>query len=127
VCIALTGYFSASLANNSFNLPDLGSTANNRLSSDLSSKIGKAYIRQARSQQDFIEDPLLLAYLNKLGNKLVRAIPNNSQEFTFHLVNDPTLNAYAVPGGHVVIHTGLTLLEGLRMVVMIAPSLLLAF
>jgi len=108
-CVSLTSYFSISLANNSFNLPDLGSTANNRLSTDLSNKVGAAFIRQARAHQEFIEDPLLLNYLNTLGNKLVKALPDNSQQFTFHLVNDPTLNAYAVPGGHVVIHTGLIL------------------
>jgi predicted Zn-dependent protease len=92
------------------NLPDLGSTADNILSPSLAKKIGAAYIRQARSQMNFIDDPLLLHYLNELGNKLVVAATANQtekQEFTFHLVDDSTINAFAVPGGHIVIHSGL--------------------
>lgn len=100
-------------ANNStFSLPDLGSSANNILSPSLAEKIGAAYIRQARAQMEFIDDPLLLDYLNTLGNKLVSAAivdQNQAQKFTFHLVNNPRLNAFAIPGGHIVIHSGLVI------------------
>jgi len=104
----LSSQLSSSLANNSaFNLPDLGSSANNTISNDLSEKIGKAYIRQARAQQEFIEDPILLSYINTLGNKLVKTLPNNTQRFHFHIVKDAKLNAFAIPGGHIVVNTGL--------------------
>ncbi len=100
------------VANNAVsNLPDLGSTAENILSPKLADKIGAAFIRQARSQMKFVEDPILLDYLNTLGNKLVIAATsgtkNENQKFTFHLVEDQSLNAFAVPGGHIVVHTGL--------------------
>lgn len=94
-------------ASASFNLPDLGSSASNRISPQLAEQIGAAYIRQARAQQKFIEDPLLLNYLNTLGQKLVQSLDSNSQKFTFHLIEDDSLNAFAIPGGHIVIHTGL--------------------
>ena len=102
------------IANNAVsNLPDLGSTAENILSPRLADKIGSAFIRQARSQMKFVEDPILLDYLNTLGNKLAKAATagteDESQKFTFHLIEDPTLNAFAVPGGHIVVHTGLVL------------------
>jgi len=104
----LSSQLSSSLANsNAFNLPDLGSSANNTISNDLSEKIGKAYIRQARAQQEFIEDPILLNYINTLGNKLVKTLPNNTQQFHFHIVKDAKLNAFAIPGGHIVVNTGL--------------------
>lgn len=93
-----------------FNLPDLGSSANSSFTKDRANKLGDAYIRQARSQLEFIDDPLLLNYLNALGNELViAAIPNpvDRQKFTFHLINNPQINAFALPGGHIVIHSGL--------------------
>ena len=95
-----------------YNLPDLGSSAKNILPSKLARKVGAAYIRQARSQMEFVDDPLLLNYLNTLGNKLATVATANypeHQDFTFYLVNDPSINAFAIPGGHIVIHTGLIL------------------
>lgn len=93
------------------NLPDLGSTAGNVLPPHIANKVGTAFVRQARSQMKFINDPLLLNYLNTLGNKLVKAaVPGTAfenQKFQFHLIENPVSNAFAVPGGQIFIHTGL--------------------
>ncbi len=101
-------------ANNAVSsLPDLGSSAANVLPPKLATKVGDAFVRQARSQMNFIQDPILLNYLNTLGNKLVKAaVPGTAyenQKFTFHLIEDESINAFAVPGGHIFIHTGLVI------------------
>ena len=94
-------------------LPDLGSTAGNVLPPHVANKVGAAFVRQARSRAKFVNDPLLLNYLNKLGNKLVKvAVPGTefeNQKFEFHLIEDKNTNAFAVPGGQIFVHTGLVI------------------
>lgn len=111
--LCLTGS-GAALSNNAVtSLPDLGSSAGNVLPPKLAAKIGDAFVRQARSQMKFVDDPILLNYLNTLGNKLVKAaVPNTAyeeQKFTFHIIDDDSINAFAVPGGQIFIHTGLVI------------------
>lgn len=104
----------AALSNNAVtSLPDLGSSAANVLPPKLAVKVGDAFVRQARSRMKFVDDPILLNYLNTLGNKLVKhAVPDTPYEdlkFTFHLIENDTINAFAVPGGQIFIHTGLVI------------------
>ncbi|HJX57677.1 MAG TPA: M48 family metalloprotease, partial [Thiobacillus sp.] len=47
--------------------------------------------------------------LNQLGYKLVSVSTRNQREFTFFVVNDPSINAFAMPGGNIGVHTGLLL------------------
>ena len=112
ISIAFSSYFFTIHANDAVSsLPDLGSTAANVFSPQQANKIGNAFVRQARSRMKFINDPILLNYLNDLGNTLVKAaVPGTAyenQKFTFHLIENPVTNAFAVPGGQIFIHTGL--------------------
>ena len=109
--ICLTNINSAYANNAVATLPDLGSTAGNILPPNVANKVGAAFVRQARSRARFVNDPLLLDYLNVLGNKLVKAaVPGTAfenQKFRFHLIEDSSPNAFAVPGGQIFFHTGL--------------------
>src|SRR5437879_12066174 len=55
------------------------------------------------------DDPLLDEYLGKIGDKLlpdqVRAA--GGPGFKFGVIRDPTLNAFALPNGHIYVHTGM--------------------
>ena len=65
-------------------------------------------VNQVRAQLKPINDPELQAYVDKIGRSLVPKWVDPQQfRFTFTLVNDPTLNAFAMPDGTVVIHSGL--------------------
>jgi beta-barrel assembly-enhancing protease len=90
------------------NLPDLGDEST-VVSPQQERKLGGDSIRQARQFLDFVDDPELKEYIQSLGNKLVAAGGAQPQDFNFFIVNDPTLNAFAVPGGFVVVNTGLVL------------------
>ena len=48
-------------------------------------------------------------YIRTLGNKLVTNSPDNRQKFTFFVVQDNSINAFAMPGGVIGVHTGLML------------------
>jgi predicted Zn-dependent protease len=87
-------------------LPDLGSSSGAMISDAEEERVGASYIRQLRHYLDFVEDPELLYYINQLGQKLVKA-SGTAEDFSFYLINDDTLNAFAIPGGYIAVHTGL--------------------
>jgi beta-barrel assembly-enhancing protease len=65
-------------------------------------------VAQVRAQLKPVNDPELQAYVDKVGRSLVPKWVDPQQfHFTFTLVDDPTLNAFAMPDGTVVIHSGL--------------------
>lgn len=54
-----------------------------------------------------VDDPQLVAQLSKITDPLVANVSNKDFKFSFTIVEDETLNAYALPGGAIVIHSGL--------------------
>lgn len=90
------------------NLPDLGSSANSALSSTEEAILGLKFLRELRGSKPVIEDPELSAWLQSLGKRLARHAPNNTQYY-FLIINDPAINAYAMPGGVIAIYSGLIL------------------
>ena len=92
------------------NLPDLGEESQASMSTAQESKIGEMVVRQIRAAGAYLEDPEVNDYLNELGHRLVAAIPEGRQEFQFFAVGDPTINAFALPGGYIGVNTGLILL-----------------
>lgn len=97
------------IADNFDQLPDLGSSSANFLSASEEKQLGLAFIRQSRRHLDYITDPEIVNYVNAVGKKLARFSAQPKQSFTFYVINKPTINAFAVPGGHIAIHTGLIL------------------
>lgn len=89
------------------NLPDLGDHSASILSAAEEAKLGREFMRQIRHQLDFVDDMELVAYVNEIGQSLARNSDQPNRPFTFYLVRDTTLNAFAVPGGHITLHTGL--------------------
>lgn len=114
VCLSIL-FMHSSYAASSYDaidsLPDLGSSSSKHLSRNQAEQLGKAYIRQARSSMKFINDPLLLEYLNKLGKKIIAKSNSTSigqaPNFEFYIVANPQFNAFAVPSGQIVIHSGI--------------------
>ena len=88
-------------------LPDLGSQAANYLSDGDASKLGKAFIRQSRYRQPYVSDPELVNYINRLGQELLAVSPDADKEYQFYLIDNNIINAFAVPGGHIALHTAI--------------------
>ena len=88
-------------------LPELGDAAQLALTPQMERRVGESIMRDIRMHDSaFDEDPEATAYLNVLGNRLVSNSADARQDFEFFLVNDPTLNAFALPGGYIGVHTG---------------------
>jgi len=91
-------------------LPDLGDTSGALLSPYLERKIGEQAMREIRLREpNFLDDPELTEYVNEIGRRIVAASPEARQDFEFFMVRDNTVNAFAMPGGFVGVHTGLLL------------------
>ncbi len=74
-------------------------------------KLGASVIAQYRIGKDFMPDKEAGPLLRPLTDPLVQALPSASRRYAlhFHVANDPVINAFALPGGYVVINSGLIL------------------
>src|SRR5437588_4708363 len=72
-------------------------------------QLGQEAAAQVRKQMTVIHDPVLTNYVNQVGKRLASA-PEARQSgfpFTFEVVADPSINAFALPGGPMFINSGL--------------------
>ncbi|GHU02109.1 hypothetical protein AGMMS49960_13680 [Betaproteobacteria bacterium] len=90
-------------------LPDLGDVATDELSPLQENKIGEEIMQEIRRDPAWLDDALVEEYLNQLGHRLVTVSRDPLRAFEFFVVKDSTLNAFALPGGYVGVHTGLLL------------------
>ncbi|MET0166104.1 MAG: M48 family metalloprotease [Burkholderiales bacterium] len=90
-------------------LPDLGDVAQASFTPQQERALGESIMRQIRQDKAYVDDPELTDYLNDLGYRLVSQSPEYRQEFEFFVILDPSVNAFALPGGFIGVHTGLFL------------------
>ncbi len=65
-------------------------------------------IEELKEKLVFYSDPSLQEYVNRVGQSLVPDWAEAEQaRFNFAIVDDPDINAFAMPDGTVVVHTGL--------------------
>ncbi|MEG0279867.1 MAG: M48 family metallopeptidase [Morganella sp. (in: enterobacteria)] len=88
-------------------LPEIGTTAGGTLSIGQENLMGDFYLRMIRSSSPMVYDPVLLQYVNTLGQKLVANADAVKTPFNFFLIANPNINAFAFFGGNVVLHTSL--------------------
>jgi len=108
--VALTG------AQAQVRLPALGESASDEFNVSTERRTGEQIMREIRRDPDYLDDPMLLEYVQALWQPLVAASrqagniePDIDRNFPFEifLVRDRTVNAFALPGGYVGVHTGL--------------------
>lgn len=91
------------------NLPELGDTSQMVFSRLDEKRIGEQIMRQVSTSGGVIDDAEIVDYLQALGNRLARNGPDKTQQFNFFVVDDSSINAFAMPGGVIGVHTGLIL------------------
>lgn len=90
-------------------LPDLGEASQSVFTPQTERRVGETIMYDIRRDRSLVDDPELTDYLNNLGYRLVSASQDNHQDFEFFVLRDNTLNAFALPGGYIGVHTGLIL------------------
>ena len=90
-------------------LPVIGEPADRFLSPAEESKLGADFLRNVYRSGAVLQDPEISDYVQHLGNVLVSALHEGDLEYTLFVINDPSINAFAVPGGFIGINSGLIL------------------
>ncbi|TBR12912.1 MAG: M48 family peptidase, partial [Rugosibacter sp.] len=90
-------------------LPDLGDVAQADMSPAMERRIGEQVLNELRHDPSWLGDAEVNAYLNRLGNRLAGHVEGGRLTIELFALRDATLNAFAVPGGVIGVHTGLIL------------------
>ena len=56
---------------------------------------------------DVIDDPVIVPYVNEIGQRILASLPQQPFRYQFHVINDDIYNAFATPAGHIFVYTGL--------------------
>jgi predicted Zn-dependent protease len=88
-------------------LPDFGDASSATLSPADERELGAMFMRQIRAQLPVIDDPEIENYVQSLGYSLLSGSGEGSLDYYFFVIADPTVNAFAIPGGYVGVHSGL--------------------
>jgi len=102
-----TVLLSGSSANTIDDLPDIGSPSDALLSKRLESQIGRQVYYSLLRTGTVNTDPEIQEYIQTVGMELVAHSGVSDQRFTFFVVNNDVINAFAFPGGYIGTHTGL--------------------
>lgn len=69
--------------------------------------MGSQYAQQIDQQLPLIRDPEIVRYINLLGDSIARVSDDRDLDWSFKVVDQPDVNAFAVPGGYIYIYRGL--------------------
>jgi len=96
-----------SIAYTTNQLPSLGDTTSGYISLDQEYKLGRGWLRALRNQTPILEDPLLNDYLEFTIYRLAENSQLTDRRIETIIIDNATLNAFAVPGGIIGVNTGL--------------------
>jgi predicted Zn-dependent protease len=70
-------------------------------------EIGRQVSREAESELRILKDSRIQNYVNSLGRRLAAKAPGAKYPYQVKVVNDKTINAFALPGGFLYVHRGI--------------------
>jgi Zn-dependent protease with chaperone function len=70
-------------------------------------QLGKEAAAEVERQMEVVKNPEIEAWLNRIGSQLAKTPQANAYPYYFRLVNEDSINAFALPGGPMFVHTGL--------------------
>lgn len=79
----------------------------NMISPSQEQQLGVQLSDQITKESHVLQDAEINNYIQAIGNKLVAASKKPDEQYAFHVVDDKSVNAFAIPGGHLYVHTGL--------------------
>jgi predicted Zn-dependent protease len=88
-------------------LPDIGSPASTTITVSDEYRIGRMILKGLRESGDIVEDPEVNEYIQSVGSRIASFAHEGAQRFTFFVVKDSAINAFALPGGFIGINAGL--------------------
>jgi len=90
------------------NLPNMGEPADQVMSPRQEKELGRGFMRQIRQHLKLVDDTELNEFIQRTGeNLLASRYDIDPTDFTFFVVHNPGINAFAIPGGFIGINSGL--------------------
>lgn len=71
--------------------------------------MGTSIAEELRRQLPMVDDPDIISYVDTIGQRLARLSGRNEFDYQFYVINDPDLNAFALPGGKIFVNSGVIL------------------
>ena len=68
---------------------------------------GQSFSQSIKAQSKMVNNTEQLKYLNDIGQRLAKLMGRKEFEYEFNIIEDPTPNAFALPGGKIFFHTGM--------------------
>ncbi|MEW5908300.1 MAG: M48 family metalloprotease [Thermodesulfobacteriota bacterium] len=72
-------------------------------------ELAREFMKVVKSNYKLITDPMIVGYVNDVGKKILAAMPDQSFNYRFYIIKEEVYNAFAGPGGHIFINSGLFL------------------
>lgn len=69
-------------------------------------QLGRQMSRELRTQLVFVRDQVVIDYIEDFGREILISAGRQPFQYTFYVVDDEELNAFAAPAGHIYVHTG---------------------
>ncbi len=101
------------LAGCGFSLPSLPSLPSSSSSKeppvreDPEVKISRDFRREAKKKLKLVHNPEVERYVNRIGQRILSVMGPQPYDYRFFVIEDSELNAFAIPGGSIYVHTGL--------------------
>ncbi len=70
-------------------------------------ELSKEFMTVIRSQFPLVEDPIIVDYVNRVGQRILTVVPPQPFEYQFYVIHEDVYNAFATPAGHIFINSGL--------------------
>lgn len=110
LCIFLATTSMASVAQtDNVSLPDMGASADSILSRKEEEEYARTLLMQMRAYEVLVEDPQIAAYFSDMGYRLVSYSDRPDKAFTFVVLDEDVVNAFAAPGGVIALFSGMIL------------------
>ena len=70
-------------------------------------QLGDKFALEIEKQHKIVKDPQVQSYIDGVGKRLLTGVRKAEFPYTFQVVQDDSINAFAIPGGHTYVNTGL--------------------
>jgi beta-barrel assembly-enhancing protease len=70
-------------------------------------ELSQEVLRTIFKQFEVIDDPLVVTYVNNVGNRILATLPEQPFQYRFYVIREEVYNAFAIPAGHIFIYSGL--------------------
>jgi len=70
-------------------------------------QLGQEAAKEIEKEVEVLNDPQLTGYIERIGKRLAEVAPGEKYPYSFKVVAEPSINAFALPGGPTYVHSGL--------------------